>query len=182
MASRRIKSTVNNQYTQPLKLRMGRKLLLTPGVTYNSVLFTQKHVADNQTTQSVFLWAKFNTNTFDGIQMIAWLENKNKEETSSGSCEFKVYYLDASNNWNKTLIFTGSGSSSGNKWIASPNQAALGINNDLDGERTLLIEATLTKWGDTYTDKIYVNHLGIYDSFTRLKNDVDFLDISKQDI
>ncbi len=182
MATRRVKSTTNNKYTQPLKLRMGRKLLLTPGCDYNSILFTQKHRANDAANQKVNLWAKFNTDTFDGIQMVAWLENKDHEIVSSGSCQFKVYYLDASNNWNQTLIFTGAGTLSNNKWIAAPTQNILGSNNELDGERTLLIEATLTKWGQTYTNKIYVNHLGIYDSIVRLRNDIEFLDISKADL
>jgi hypothetical protein len=180
MATRRIRSTVNNSYVQPLKLRIGRKIVITPSASYNSILFTQKHRAHSSLLSNVRIWAKFNASAFDGIQMIAWLEDKDKEVTSTASCEFKVYYIDT-NNWNQTLIFTGSGTASGTRWVASPNQAALGLNNDLDGERTLMIEASLTRWGDTYKNTVYVNHLGIYDSFIRLKNDVEFLDITKLD-
>jgi hypothetical protein len=160
---------------------MGRKMIITPSASYNSILFTQKHRAYNASLDEVKVWAKFNTSSFDGIQLIAWMENKDKNVISSASCEFKVYYIDTTNNWNQTLIFTGSGTASGTRWVASPDQAALGPNNALDGERTLMIEANLTRWGDTYKNTVYVNHLGIYDSFIRLKNDVEFLDITKKD-
>jgi len=40
----------------------------------------------------------------------------------------------------------------------------------------------MLRWGRTYKNKIYINHLGVYDSIVRLKNDIEFLDISKQDI
>lgn len=182
MATRRIRSTINNKYTQPLKLRMGRKIVLTPGCDYNCVLFTQRHRAFDIKNQRISLWAKFNTNTFDGIQIVAWLEGNDGDAISSGSCQFKVYYLDVTDNWSQSLIFTGSGTASGLKWVASPNQASLGPTNDFSGSRTIMVEASILKWGQLYTKKVYVNHLGIYNSFVRLKNDVEFLDISKADL
>jgi hypothetical protein len=181
MATRRVRSTVNNSYVQPLKLRMGRKMVITPSASYNSILFTQNHRAHNPVLSNVRIWAKFNTSTFDGIQMIAWLEDKDKEVTTTASCEFKVYYIDTTNNWNQTLIFTGSGTASGTRWVASPNQAALGSGNILDGERTLMIEANLTRWGEAFKNTVYVNHLGVYDSILRLRSDVEFLEITKKD-
>jgi hypothetical protein len=181
MATRRVRSTVNNSYVQPLKLRMGRKMVITPSASYNSILFTQKHRANNASLDEAKVWAKFNTGSFDGIQLIAWVENKDKNVIASASCEFKVYYIDTTNNWNQTLIFTGSGTASGNRWVASPNQVALGSGNVLDGERTLMIEANVTRWGDTYKNTVYVNHLGVYDSILRLRSDVEFLEISKKD-
>jgi hypothetical protein len=167
---------------QPLKLGMGRKLVLTPSASYNSILFTQEHRGHSPTLNNIKVWAKFNTSTFDGIQMIAWLEDKDKEIITTASCEFKVYYIDTTNNWDETLIFIGSGTASGLRWISSPSQSDLGSSNELDGERTIMIQATMLRWGRTYKNKIYINHLGVYDSIVRLKNDIEFLDISKQDI
>jgi hypothetical protein len=44
-----------------------------------------------------------------------------------------------------------------------------------------MIEATIIRLGLTYRERVYLNHLGIFDSVTRLKRDVDFLSISKKD-
>lgn len=182
MATRRIKMLTNNNYTQPLKLRAGRKLVITPNCSYNSILFTQKHRGFIPSNETVSVWAKFNTNTFDGIQMVAWLEDLDHNLLSSAQCQFKVYYVDVTDNWGQTLIYTTSATLSNGKWVAAPTQANLGAVNCLDGERTLMIEATLSKWGKLYSKKIYVNHLGIYDSIIRLKNEIEFLSITKQDV
>ncbi len=181
MATRRIKATINNHYVQPLKLRMGRKLVLTPNCSYNSVLYTQKHYALHASNQKIDLWAKFNTNTFDGIQLVAWLEDVDTNILGSAQCQFKVYYVNTANDWGQTLIHTVNGTASNGKWVASPSQTDLGSDNVIDGDRTLMIEAILSKWGRSYTKKIYLNHLGVYDSIVRLRNDIDFLDIIKAD-
>jgi hypothetical protein len=168
------------KYVIPIAQNSGRIVSLSSYYQTNLQKRTPNYPNDNI---EVFVYAKFNTQTFDGIQMIAWLENDKNQTISSGSCQFKVYYLDTANNWNQTLIFTGMGSASGMKWIAAPDQTALGGSlNQLDGERTLLIEATLVKFGESYTNRIYVNHLGVYDSVVRLRNDIEFLDISKADL
>lgn len=182
MASRRIKSTVNNNYTQPLKLRMGRKLVLTPNCSYNSVLYTVKHRGFQKSDEKINSWAKFNTNTFDGIQLIAWLENTESNITPSANCVFKIYYVDVNNNWSQSLIHTVNGTLNGNQWTAAPTQADLGLSNELDGERTLMIEVSLTKWNRVFNKRFYVNHLGVYDSIVRLRQEVDFLNITKKDL
>jgi hypothetical protein len=145
-------------------------------------LFTQKHRAFDPHSQKINLWAKFNTNSFDGIQLVAWLEDIDSEVLTSGSCQFKVYYVDIDNNWGQNLIYSGSGTATGLKWTSALSQANLGAANELDGDRTLMIQATIVKWGHSFTKRIYVNHLGVYDSIVRLRNDVEFLDISKADI
>lgn len=182
MPVRRIKSTINNDYVQPLKLRMSRRLVITPNCSYNSILYSTNHRPFTPANRTAKVWAKFNTNTFNGIQLASWIEDEKNYIVLSGSCEFKVYYLDASNNWAQTLVYTQNGTLSGQKWIAVATQANIGNTNYLDGERTLLIEATHTAWKNTYVARAYVNHLGIYDSFIQLKNEVDFLNITKADV
>jgi hypothetical protein len=181
MASRRIKSTINSKYCQPLKLRTGRKLVITMSADYNSILFTKKHRAFNPDSQKVKLWAKFNTQTFDGIQIVATLQDKSEQTLASSSCVFKIYFLDITNNWNQTLVHTVNGTLVNKRWIAAPTQANLGLSNELDGERTIMVEATITRLGQSFVSKIYLNHLGIYDSFFRLKEEVEFLAVTKKD-
>ncbi len=182
MATRRIRSTINNRYIQPLKLMVGRKIVLTMGADYNSVLFTKKHKAKNASDYyKTKVWAKFNGVNFDGIHMVANLLAPNDKVANSASCVFKVYYVDPSDNWNQTLVYTTPGTLSNKKWIASATQANLGPSTELDGERSLMIEATIMRLGKEYKSSVYVNHLGIYDSLFRLKEEVEFLFITKKD-
>jgi hypothetical protein len=44
-----------------------------------------------------------------------------------------------------------------------------------------MIQATIVRLGITYRDRIYVNHLGIFDNVTRLRGDVEFLEVTKKD-
>lgn len=182
MATRRIKSTVNNRYTQPLKLRLRRKIVIAPGCDYVSILLSQKYRPTSPFDIKANVWAKFNTQTFDGIQLVAWLSDPSFEETSSSSCTFNIYYVSAANNWAATMIATLPGTASGQKWTATCDQATLGSANELSGERTLLVESVLTRFTDTYKTRAYVNHLGIYDSLIRLKNDLEFVKVTKMDV
>jgi hypothetical protein len=181
MATRRIRATVNNKYTQPLKLKTGRKLVVTPAADYNSIVFTKKHKAFDAKTIKAKVWAKFNGINFDGIHMVAGLYAENERRLNSASCSFNVYYVDANQNWNQTLVYTGSASLVGSRWVLPATQANLGSLTELDGERTLMIEATITRLGKEYKSAVYVNHLGIFDSLFRLKEEVEFLSITKKD-
>jgi hypothetical protein len=179
MSTRRIKSTINNKYVQPLKLCVGRKLIITPNVDYNSILFTKKHKAKTKSDYNQMLWAKFETQNFDGIQLITYLE-KDSEILAIGSCVFQVYSVSTDSNWSETLITTVNGTFNGNRLVASIPQSSLNP-LELDGEITLAIKCTITRQDKTFTKKIYVNHLGVYDSIFRLRQDVEFLDITKVD-
>lgn len=179
MSSRRIRSTINNTYVQPLKLGTGRKLVISLCSNYNSVLFTKRHKPASARDFNITLWAKFNTDSFDGIQMISFLE-KNDQSMSAADCSFDIYSLSTDNLWTETLRTTVTGSYSNGKFIASASQASLAP-VDLDGEVTLAIKCTMQRQGKTFTKKIYLNHLGVYDSIFRLRKDVEFLDLTKVD-
>ncbi len=179
MSTRRIRSTINNKYVQPLKLCVGRKLIVTPNVDYNSILFTKKHKAKNNSDYSQILWAKFETQNFNGIQLITYLE-RNGEKLSVGNCVFQIYSISTDTNWSETLLTTISGTANNGRLIASVPQSSLNP-TELDGEITLAIKCTLNRQGKTFTKKIYLNHLGVYDSIFRLRQDVEFLDITKVD-
>ena len=67
---------------------------------------------------------------------------------------------------------------SNNYFYINPTVASL-TPIDFFGGDTIMIEATAIRLGVTYRDRIYVNHLGIYDNVTRLRGDVEFLDLTK---
>ncbi len=127
------------------------------------------------------LAAQFNTEDFDGIKVIAYLyEAQSGLVSALGDCTFSIYKVVAPN-WQDEFIDSFVASVLPNSYFYKElTQADLG-GLSLDGDTTLMIEASGTRLGSVYRDRIYVNHLGIYDSFQRLKKEVQWLDLSKVD-
>jgi hypothetical protein len=97
------------------------------------------------------------------------------------SCTFKIYSIDVTDTWEETLLVTLSGNPiNGNRFSASTSETSLAPTS-LTGELSYKMEVEITRLGKTYSEEFYFNHIGIYDSFVRLKGDVDFLDITKLD-
>jgi hypothetical protein len=180
MATRRIKSTLNNHYVQPLKVCSKNPLVFSMSSSYNSVLFTKKHKSCNiSSNQDLVVWAKFKSSDFDGINLIAFL-NKNNKKATIGSCLFKIYSISNDDSWTETLINQTTINGPTNSAKLHLSEASL-TPLELDGEFTISVEVILTIRDKKYNKKIYINHLGVYDSIFRLRQDVEFLDITKVD-
>lgn len=179
MAARRIRSTLNNKYTQPLKIGC-LDLVIAPNADYNSIVYRNTHTPVTRKDYSIKASAKFNALTIDGVQLVAYL-HRGENIASSSNCTFRIYSISTNNNWTETLLYTTPGSLVGGKFVAVATQANLGVGVSLDSEITLAIETDLFRLGNKYKSKIYINHLGVYDSILRLRADVDFLDITKLD-
>jgi hypothetical protein len=180
MASRRVTMLTNNQYVQPLKVSFNNKKVIAAGAAYNSIVTKVSYEKPQKRDYKVKAWLRFNSNTFDGVQLVGSLVRGKDTKTIAG-CTFKVYSIDLTNSWVETLRTTVSGTSiPGNRFSASVLEAAIAPAS-LTGEMTYKIEVDVTRLGKLYSDVFYFNHLGIYDSFIRLKNDVEFLDITKLD-
>jgi len=125
--------------------------------------------------------AQFNTENFDGIKLIAYLyEAQTGAVSSLGTVNFSIYKI-VSPNWDEILISNYSGSILPNNYMYKElTQVDLG-GLELDGDTSIMIEATGIRLGSVYRNRIYINHLGIYDSFFRLKQEVEFLELSKLD-
>lgn len=175
-----MRSTINNGYVQPLKLGISSRLVVAPNVDYNSIVLRNTHRAPDPKDYSVKLFAKFDTQDFDGIHLICGLE-KDASFVASANCTFNIYSVSLDNNWTETLLYTASGVANGNKFTLSATNANLGNPTNLDGELTLAISAQVSRGRDVYKSKIYLNHLGVYDSIIRLRNKVRFLEIIKKD-
>lgn len=130
--------------------------------------------------QIIKIAAKFNEDTFNNIQVVAYLyDQRNGTIANATTCSFGLYKVSAPN-WSDVYITTLSGTQQTNQYFYI-NPTLSVFNLDFLGGDSLMIEATITRLGVTYRDRIYVNHLGIFDNVTRLRNDVDWLDISKLD-
>lgn len=131
--------------------------------------------------QLIKITGKFDDSTFTNLKIIAYLyDQQNSSIGNAASCEFKFYRISGTD-WTETLILTQNGTQlSNNYFYLNPANSTLAP-IDFFGADSLMIEATIIRSGITYRDRIYLNHLGIYDNVTRLRQDVQFLDLTKQD-
>jgi hypothetical protein len=113
--------------------------------------------------------ARFDDTTFNNIQIIGYLyDQTNASVGNAGSCQFTLYKVVAPD-WTEQLIITLSGVIQPNLYYyTAPTTSSLGL--DFQGGDTLMIEATIVRLGVTYRDRVYINHLGIYDNVTRRKH------------
>lgn len=127
-------------------------------------------------------WVKFNDSTFNNLQIMGYLyDARNAATFNSASCEFKVFLITTPD-WTETYLTTINGSQLPNSYYyANPTLASIGP-VDFQGGDSLMIETTIVRAGVTYRDRIYVNHLGIFDNVSRLRSEVEFLEITKKDI
>jgi len=133
-------------------------------------------------TQILKIGAEFNKDTFDTIRFVAYLYNPVTGAIDNASTvDIKVHLVNTPD-WTDDLIQSFSATQSYNNYFyANINVSSL-TPIDFYGGDTIMIEAVATRLTRTYRERLYVNHLGIYDNAFRLKQDIEFLDISKQDI
>ena len=125
---------------------------------------------------------QFDTTDFNSIKVVGYLYNtSNGSIANAASCQFNVYLVSPSS-WSETLLGTFSGTPLPNQYFYSDISVSALSPAQLDGDNSLMVECVLTRLTNTYRDRIYLNHLGSYDSIVRLRDSVDFLDITKQDI
>lgn len=131
--------------------------------------------------QVVKLAAKFNENTFNNIQIAAYLyDSKNNAISSIASCQFDVFKVSPPD-WTENYIISLNGFMLPNGYFyVNQNISSFGP-IDFFGGDTLMIQATIVRLGITYRERIYVNHLGMFDNVTRLRSDVEFLEVTKKD-
>lgn len=130
---------------------------------------------------SLKIAAKFDDDTFNNIKVTGYLyDNTNASIGNVAGIEFKIYKVVLPD-WSEILITNINGSQmSNNYFYINPTIVSLAP-IDFFGGDTIMIEATAIRLGVTYRDRIYVNHLGIYDNVNRLRGDVEFLDLTKVD-
>lgn len=134
-------------------------------------------------TPIVKIWAKLNTGTLNNIQVIGYLyDSVNAGVFNAASCSFNFYKVSLPD-WTEEFITTLSGSQlANNYYYVNPDMQVTFPTVNFDGEDTIMIEATLVRLGTTYRERVYVNHLGVYSSILQLRNDVQFLSVTKEDL
>ena len=131
--------------------------------------------------QVIKIGGELDVTDFSSVRFTSYLYN-----TVSGSidnaaaCTFYIYKVGTPS-WTETLLYTAAGTLQYNQhfFLDVPISSLSSVN--FDGGDTVMIEAVVTRLSDSYRDRVYINHLGIYDSFIRLKKEVDYLDLTKLD-
>lgn len=136
----------------------------------------------SNSTKIIKIAARFDDSTFNNIKFIAYLyDAANNSVSNAASCSFTIYQVQLPD-WSDVPLMTVSGSQLANNYFYTTQTLSSFPAVDFLGGDTFMVEATIVRSGTTYRDRIYVNHLGIYDNVTRLRQDVDFLDITKKDL
>lgn len=136
----------------------------------------------SNSNQILKIGAEFNANTLDSIRLIAYLYDPNNGSIdNAATCTFNIFKVNTPN-WSDDLITTLSGTQLSNNYFFLNVPTSSLPTVDFFGGDTVLIEVIVTRLGTTYRDRMYLNHFGIFDNVTRLRQEVQFLDISKQDI
>lgn len=179
MAVRRLVAQDDNDDNQWLKVDHPSRYIVNDMDDWQFLFGPNSELTNS--AQIIKIAARFDDTTFDKIKVTAYLyDTQNASIANAANCSFKIYKVNTPD-WTETLITTLSGSQLPNSYYyINPTISSLtGVN--LDGGDTLMFEATIVRSGTTYRDRVYVNHMGIYDSFIRLKHQVQFLDLTKQD-
>lgn len=132
-------------------------------------------------SQVVKISAEFDALNLNKVRFSAYLFNNISGSIDNAStCEFKLYLVEQPG-WTENLITTFNGTIQTNSiFFADILLSSIPL-IDFFGNSTIAIECIITRLSAQYRDKVYVNHLGIYDNVFRLRRKVDFLEVTKLD-
>jgi hypothetical protein len=115
------------------------------------------------------------------IKTVAYLYNK-KDSSAYMAIESKFrFYKISGPSWQEDFITEVTGAHLVNNFHFAEIETDDLVPCVLNGEDSIMIEAQIERKGVLYKDRIYLNHIGIYDSYLRNKKNIDFLRITKLD-
>lgn len=161
-------------------VQVGQKTaqLITSSNCSNSLLERTWHMQSREQIQLI-AHAKFNSDTMDGAHISARLM-KGSTIKSSVVSQFKIFKVSEVD-WSETLVTTLAPTEiSFGVFGSTLSQASLG-SNELSGREVYAIEVRAHRRRQNFFTKIWVNHLGCFDSLIMLRQQVEFLNISKVD-
>lgn len=181
MANRRLYPLVSTSWHQNIKMNVFKnRQILNQGTDYTCQMIRSSFRPQTEDKYTVKSWAKFETENFDGINLVAGLYKKAKLK-SAASCVFRVYAISVDSLWNETLVTTVSGTlMPDGRLKASIPEATFG-SLYLDGEISLRVEVDLNRQNKTFKEMFYLNHVGIYGNVFLLRKDVKFIELTKLD-
>lgn len=132
--------------------------------------------------QIVKIGVELDPDTLDSIRFTAYLYNPiDGLIANAATCTFDIYKV-IKPGWYETLLSSVSGTIQSDNHYFYAEKLITDFNpTEFDGGPTMMVEVNILRLGEIYKERIYINHLGIYDSFFRLKQEVEFLDVTKLD-
>ena len=158
--TRRLLATDNNQDCQILKVDSSKRYLVNDTEDWQFMFGPNSDLTTS--TQIAKIGAEFNINTFNSINMVAYLFNTlTGSVDNSGDCVFKIYKVDSNSTWNDVLLTTINGTLQNNNYYFASELITNLSGATLDGMTTLMIEVSMVRLGNIYKDRLYINHLGV---------------------
>ena len=153
----KIKAMTIDEDCQFLKLTTQNGVILHEGDDVQTIM-----TLGEPTINTVFIGGEFDTTTFSDFRLVGYLMKNNSSVLSAASCSFSIFRVDQPN-WIETPLYTAAGVLQlNNYWYVSIPETTLGV--ILDGDPTLMVEATIVSFGKTYKNRVYLNQIGIFDS------------------
>jgi hypothetical protein len=119
--------------------------------------------------------------TGDEINVIAYLQRIVGRPIQAGSCTFSITELTGDGDWMPVVTDSINGTEDLiGRWVGVIPAGDV-ITNLCMGKSTLRVKATLQRAGKTFVKEIYVNHLGIGEAASWLRNKVLYLETTKKD-
>jgi hypothetical protein len=164
---------------QPLRVDHGSRYIVNNEDCWQMIFNLNSELSN--TVNILKVAAELDTNSLNKIRLVAYLWDNIKDSINqASSCVFKVYKVNQPS-WSDDLVYTINGVEQLNSYLLAEVDFNAIPSANLDGDSTLMIEVTMVRLGQSIKERVYINHLGIYDSFLRLKQEVEFLDLTKLD-
>lgn len=177
--TRKLVALDNSEDSQILKLDNANRYLVNDNPDWQFLFGPNS--AFTSSAQIVKIGAEFNKVNLDSIYFTSYLYNQNTGNVdNAATCVLNVYKVN-NPNWTDTLIYSNSANILPNQHFYLDVPISSFPTVDFDGGDTILVQSEIVRFGQTYRDRIYINHLGVYGSIIALKNDVEYLDITKLD-
>jgi hypothetical protein len=159
------------------KIKYNECFIDTLSGNYNLNLFNLNQIKEEQIVTELF--AKFNSETMNGFDVLAYLIKGNKKIEAIP--EYLKIYRVNDGDWDEVLIGSVNlTESNGYLFYAFVSTTFLG-SNELSGAETYSAEVSFSLHGKLYRRKTYFNHLGCFDNIWRIRNQIDFIKVTKLD-
>lgn len=172
---KRIRHLDQCDYIVPIGQRIGQVLTLS---NQSNVMLERTWHQGSLLQKEVMLHAKFNSSAMEGIQFFA--ELRRGDNVLQSNLDHFVLSSVNTANWSETFVANIIPNSVNGVHTGVIDQATL-LTNELSGKQVYAISVELSRKRLKFRKKIYVNHLGCFDSIVRLRHSVEHLEIEKVD-
>ncbi len=174
---RRVRHLEQCDYVIPLRQKNARVLALS---NQSNVYLERTWHQSAHRPIDIYAYAKFNTGTMNGLEILTLLE-KNNKSISAILTSAKLYKLDDQGFGETMILNVPMIEAIPGVYLAQLTQAQIGLGNELSGRETYSLEIKFKRVRKTYAKRFWFNHLGCYDSINRLRQTAERLDSVKVD-